>query len=137
MKLFAKSVVLSLALLASAGEVNTMEPAPTVTEKVVEVAKETGAAAKGFSYGFGLGEKCGEFIGKIKAKLPSKPVMPTAEQVKTAIKNAPKDTVAFAKAHPYKFTAILAATAAVAYAVYKVCTAKKASKTKTVVVTTK
>lgn len=73
-----------------------------------------------------FGAKVTEVVSLVKAKLPA---MPTKEQAKVMVKNAPKATYEFVKAHPYKATAIVAATAAVAYAVYKVCTAKKATKT--------
>lgn len=73
-----------------------------------------------------FGAKVTEVVSLVKAKLPA---MPTKEQAKAMVKNAPKATCEFVKAHPYKATAIVAATAAVAYVVYKVCTAKKATKT--------
>ncbi|GMU19517.1 MAG: hypothetical protein AMXMBFR12_07090 [Candidatus Babeliales bacterium] len=79
-------------------------------------------------------EKVGNFVNSVKAKLPSMPAMPSKEEATAMVKNAPKAMKEFAQAHPYKTTAIIAATAAVAYAVYKVCTAKKAKTTKVVVV---
>lgn len=134
MKLFvSKSAVLSLALLVS--PMIAMEaPVAPVAQAAKEVVVATKAGTQGFTQGFKLGAKVGEFVGLVKAKLPSMPAKPTMAEAKAAIKNAPKAAVEFAKAHPYKATAIIAATAAVAYAIYKVCTAKKADKTKVVVV---
>jgi hypothetical protein len=113
MKLFvSKSAVLSLALLVS----------PMIAMETPVAPKASGVCAK-----------VGEFVGSVKAQLPAMPVMPSKEEAKAMVKNAPKAAVEFAKAHPYKATAIVAATAAVAYAFYKVCTAKKAKTTKVVV----
>lgn len=127
MKLFvSRSAVLSLALLVS--------PIIAMEAPVNQAAQVAAAEVKGAAQGFKIGVKVGEFVGSVKAKLPSMPVMPSKEEAKAMVKNAPKAAVEFAKAHPYKATAIVAATAAVAYAIYKVCTAKKADKTKVVVV---
>lgn len=68
------------------------------------------------------------FAHSVRAKLPA---MPSKEQAVAAVKGAPKAAYEFAKAHPYKSAAIVAGTAAVVYAVYKVCTAKKAKTAKT------
>lgn len=125
MKLVVNSTLLSLALLIF--QAHAME-APA---KAAEVVKEVEVAAKAGAEGFNLGLKVGEFIGSVKAKLPA---MPSKEEAKSAVLNAPHAAVAFAKEHPYKTAGILAATAVVAYAVYKVCTAKKAEKTKVVIV---
>lgn len=151
MKLVVKSTVLSLALLlsqAQAMEVAAVAPAaavevvapvaqavqeaaPVVAEAakeavapVVEAAQNVASTVKASSFG----AKVGEFFGSVKAKLPA---MPSKAEAIAAIKNAPKATVEFAKAHPYKTAAIVAGTAAVVYAVYKVCTAKKAKTAKT------
>ena len=123
MKIFAKSVVLSLALLVS--QVNAMEPAPTVADHVVEAAHNATTVAKIATKSFVAGEKVGEVVGTVKAHLPSTPVRPTFQDIKASLGNAKDTVVAYAIAHPYKATAIVAATAAVVYAVYKVCTAKK------------
>jgi hypothetical protein len=126
MKLFvSKSAVLSLALL-----VCPMIAMETPVAPVAQSAKEAVASVKSC----GVCTKVGEIVNSVKAKLPSMPAKPTMAETKAAIKNAPKAAVEFAKAHPYKATAIVAATAAVAYAIYKVCTAKKADKTKVVLV---
>jgi hypothetical protein len=128
MKLFvSKSVVLSLALLVC--PMIAMETPVAPVAQAAEVAKEAVVAVKSS----GVCAKVGEFVGSVKAQLPAMPAMPTKEEAKAMVKNAPQAAVEFAKAHPYKATAIVAATAAVAYAIYKVCTAKKA-KTKVVVV---
>ena len=91
------------------------------------------AEVKGAAKGFAVGEKVGEVVGKIKASMPSMPARPTGQEVKASLVNAKDTVVAYAKEHPYKTTAIIAATAAVVYGVYKICTAKKA-KAKVVVV---
>lgn len=94
---------------------------------IATVASEEGAAKAGYN----IGQKVGQAVGAVRAKLPA---MPTKEQAKEAVINAPKLAAAYAKEHPYKAAAIVATTAAVAYVVYKVCTAKKAEKTKVVIV---
>jgi hypothetical protein len=124
-----KISALSLALLVS--QAQAMEaPLPTepvVVEAIKEVATSAKVAAKSFNVG--------EFIGSVKAKLPAMPARPTAQEVKASLANAKDTVVAYAHAHP-KTTAIfaVATAAAVVYAVYKVCTAKKAKNTKVVVV---
>lgn len=123
-----KISALSLALLVS--QAQAME-APLPTEPVVvEAIKEVATGAKVVAKSFNVGE----FIGSVKAKLPAMPARPTAQEVKASLANAKDTVVAYAHAHPYKTGAMVVATAAVAYAVYKVFTAKKAKNTKVVVV---
>lgn len=127
-----KISALSLALLVS--QAQAME-APLPTEPVVvEAIKEVATGAKVAAKSFNVGEKVGEFIGSVKAKLPAMPARPTAQEVKASLANTKDTVVAYAHAHPYKTGAMVVATAAVAYAVYKVFTAKKAKNTKVVVV---
>lgn len=72
-------------------------------------------------------EKVGNVVKSVKAQLPS------VEAAKTMVKNAPKNLVAYAKDHPVKFGAIVAVTAAVVYAAYKLCKSSK-KETKVIVV---
>lgn len=134
-----KISALSLALLVS--QVSAMEVAPVAASEAIQVAKDAAPAAAQVAKEViapvaevaqkaattvkkaGVGTKVSEFFGSVKSALPSK------EQAKAMVKNAPKATYEFVKAHPYKAAGIAAVTAVVAYVVYKVCTAKKATKT--------
>lgn len=123
---------LSLALLLS--QANAMEQAPVapVVETVNAAAPAVTQAAEAVKNS-GMAAKVGEFFGSVRAKLPAMPAMPSMpskEEAKNMVKVAPKAAVEFAKANPIKAGLIITAVAAVAYTVYKVCTAKKADKAK-------